>query len=264
MTPRSYRHHDQHQFRDRAGHRRTAGRRWERRRHSRSGRALGRGSGIKCRGGRRDVRSGWPWMSRTRCGSRKRWPRSANVSVHPTVLVNNAGIEGFDQFLDITTEMWNRMIAVNLTGTFNCCQAVVPDMMAGLGPDREHLVVERPGRQPRMTHYVASKAGVMGLPRHSRWSSALRGSPSTPSRPASSRRRCCGRPRRRDCSQGVNYHAAQPGAAGGPRTSPPPARSWCATRPATSPDRSSVSTADGTPDGTDPTAAAAGVAPGDA
>jgi NAD(P)-dependent dehydrogenase (short-subunit alcohol dehydrogenase family) len=44
----------------------------------------------------------------------------------PTILVNNAGIEGFDRFLSIAAETWNRIIEVNLTGTFHCCQAVVP------------------------------------------------------------------------------------------------------------------------------------------
>ena len=46
--------------------------------------------------------------------------------------------------LDITPEKWDRIIAVNLTGTFTCVQAAVPDMLAaGLGPHRHHLVVER-------------------------------------------------------------------------------------------------------------------------
>src|ERR1700722_18443943 len=47
----------------------------------------------------------------------------------PTVLVNNAGIHAVDPFLKITPEKWQRLLDVNLTGTFNCCQAVVPDMV---------------------------------------------------------------------------------------------------------------------------------------
>src|SRR5207237_1893331 len=51
-----------------------------------------------------------------------------------TTLVNNAGMEGFQPFLKITTETWNRLLAVNLTGTFHCCQIVLPDMIdAGWG-----------------------------------------------------------------------------------------------------------------------------------
>src|SRR5436190_21910434 len=37
----------------------------------------------------------------------------------PTVLVNCAGLDGFDPFLSITAEKWNRILAVNLTGTFD-------------------------------------------------------------------------------------------------------------------------------------------------
>src|SRR5687768_8902738 len=34
----------------------------------------------------------------------------------PTILVNCAGLDGFDRFLEITAEKWNRILAVNLTG----------------------------------------------------------------------------------------------------------------------------------------------------
>src|SRR5262245_38509164 len=47
-----------------------------------------------------------------------------------TILVNNAGMAGFKPFLKIGTETWNRLLAVNLTGTFHCCQVVLPDMIA--------------------------------------------------------------------------------------------------------------------------------------
>ena len=50
------------------------------------------------------------------------------------IMVTSAGIEGFEAFLDITAEAWDRMMAVNLTGTFHCLQAAVPDMIeAGWG-----------------------------------------------------------------------------------------------------------------------------------
>ena len=45
------------------------------------------------------------------------------------IMVTSAGIEGFTEFLDITPEAWDRMMAVNLTGTFHCLQAAVPDMI---------------------------------------------------------------------------------------------------------------------------------------
>ena len=82
----------------------------------------------------------------------------------PTILVNNAGLDGFDAFLKITPETWNRIIEVNLTGTFNCCQAVLPHMLeAGWGRIVNISSSSAQGGQPYMTHYVASKAGVIGL-----------------------------------------------------------------------------------------------------
>jgi len=80
------------------------------------------------------------------------------------VLVNSAGKDGFDRFLKITSAAWDRIIAVNLTGTFHCCQAVVPDMVeAGWGRIVNISSSSAQGGQPFMTHYVASKAGVIGL-----------------------------------------------------------------------------------------------------
>jgi NAD(P)-dependent dehydrogenase (short-subunit alcohol dehydrogenase family) len=82
----------------------------------------------------------------------------------PTILVNNAGLQGFDPFLSISVEKWNHILAVNLTGTFNCCQAVVPDMIeAGWGRIVNISSSSAQRGQPLMTHYVSSKAGVIGL-----------------------------------------------------------------------------------------------------
>jgi NAD(P)-dependent dehydrogenase (short-subunit alcohol dehydrogenase family) len=81
-----------------------------------------------------------------------------------TVLVNSAGLDGFDPFLSISADTWNRIIAVNLTGTFNCCQAVVPDMIdAGWGRIVNISSSSAHSGQPLMTHYVAAKAGVIGF-----------------------------------------------------------------------------------------------------
>ncbi|MGO8862783.1 MAG: SDR family NAD(P)-dependent oxidoreductase [Acidimicrobiales bacterium] len=82
----------------------------------------------------------------------------------PTILVDNAGITGFDPFLEISAEKWNRILAVNLTGTFFCCQAVLPDMMeAGWGRIVNISSSSIHSGSPRMTHYVAAKSGVVGL-----------------------------------------------------------------------------------------------------
>jgi 2-hydroxycyclohexanecarboxyl-CoA dehydrogenase len=82
----------------------------------------------------------------------------------PTILVNNAGLDGFDRFLSISEEKWTRILTVNLTGTFHCCQAVVPHMIEeGWGRIVNISSSSAQGGQPLMTHYVASKAGVIGL-----------------------------------------------------------------------------------------------------
>lgn len=81
-----------------------------------------------------------------------------------TILVNSAGIDGFRKFLNITAEQWERILTVNLTGTFHSCQAAVPDMIeAGWGRIVNISSSSAQGGQPFMTHYVASKAGVIGF-----------------------------------------------------------------------------------------------------
>ena len=82
----------------------------------------------------------------------------------PTVLVNNAGVDGFSPFLKITLEQWNKLLAVNLTGTFLCCQAVLPHMLeAGSGRIVNISSSSAQGGQQGMAQYVSSKAGVIGL-----------------------------------------------------------------------------------------------------
>ncbi len=85
-------------------------------------------------------------------------------SAAPTVLVNNAGLDGFSPFLKLSPEAWNRVLEVNLTGTFHCCQAVLPDMIAaGWGRIVNISSSSAHSGQPLMAHYVASKAGMIGL-----------------------------------------------------------------------------------------------------
>jgi 2-hydroxycyclohexanecarboxyl-CoA dehydrogenase len=45
------------------------------------------------------------------------------------ILVNNAGIEKIEPFLDSSEETWDRILAVNLKGVFNCCHVIVPGMI---------------------------------------------------------------------------------------------------------------------------------------
>lgn len=82
----------------------------------------------------------------------------------PTILVNSAGLDGFERFLDISAKGWARMLAVNLTGTFDCCQAVVPHMIdAGWG--RIVNISSSTGQtgSSQMVHYSAAKAAVIGM-----------------------------------------------------------------------------------------------------
>jgi NAD(P)-dependent dehydrogenase (short-subunit alcohol dehydrogenase family) len=82
----------------------------------------------------------------------------------PTILVNNAGLQGFTPFLEISVELWQRILDVNLTGTFHCCQVVVPHMLdAGWGRIVNISSSSAQGGQQLMTHYVSSKAGVIGF-----------------------------------------------------------------------------------------------------
>jgi 2-hydroxycyclohexanecarboxyl-CoA dehydrogenase len=80
------------------------------------------------------------------------------------ILVTSAGIESFDSVLDITPETWDRILAVNLTGTFSCVQAALPDMLeAGWGRIVTIASSSAQSGAPNMAHYAASKGGVISL-----------------------------------------------------------------------------------------------------
>jgi 2-hydroxycyclohexanecarboxyl-CoA dehydrogenase len=80
------------------------------------------------------------------------------------ILVTSAGIEAFTPVLAITADGWDRMINVNLTGTFTCVQAALPDMIdAGWGRIVTISSSSAQSGAPNMAHYAASKGGVIGL-----------------------------------------------------------------------------------------------------
>jgi 2-hydroxycyclohexanecarboxyl-CoA dehydrogenase len=88
--------------------------------------------------------------------------RSELGAVH--ILVTSAGLVDFAPFTDITTEAWERLVAVNLTGTFHCCQVAVPDMV-GAKWGRIVMISSSSAQRgsPKMAHYAASKGALLSL-----------------------------------------------------------------------------------------------------
>ncbi|MFZ1163408.1 SDR family NAD(P)-dependent oxidoreductase [Mycobacterium sp.] len=80
------------------------------------------------------------------------------------VLVTSAGMFDFSPFADISIESWSRIIDVNLTGTFHCCQVALPDMVhAQWG--RIVMISSSSAQRgsPFAAHYAASKGAVITL-----------------------------------------------------------------------------------------------------
>ena len=80
------------------------------------------------------------------------------------ILVTSAAVSGFVPFEAITLDDWERTIAINLTGTFNCLQAAIADMVSE-GWGRIVTISSAAGQtgSPRQGHYSASKGGVIAL-----------------------------------------------------------------------------------------------------
>jgi 3-oxoacyl-[acyl-carrier protein] reductase len=83
---------------------------------------------------------------------------------HIDILVNNAGITQDAMLHKMSYEQWDRVISINLTGVFNCTQAVVHHMR-----EREYgriintsSIVGKFGNIGQ-TNYAAAKAGVIGM-----------------------------------------------------------------------------------------------------
>lgn len=80
------------------------------------------------------------------------------------ILVNNAGIAPFVPYLDITDEMWERMMRINLKGPHLCIREMLPAMLdAGWGRVVNITSSSVQNGSPSQAHYVASKGGVLGL-----------------------------------------------------------------------------------------------------
>jgi meso-butanediol dehydrogenase / (S,S)-butanediol dehydrogenase / diacetyl reductase len=81
------------------------------------------------------------------------------------VLVNNAGIITISRLEELTLEDWDRVLRVNTTGAFLCCQAAAARMRAQGGGGRILNAASGQARQGFIytPHYAASKFGVVGL-----------------------------------------------------------------------------------------------------
>ncbi len=81
------------------------------------------------------------------------------------ILVNNAGITGRDVPLwEITDEDWQKVLDLNLTGTFYCCRAVVPHMRERQSGAIVNVAsISGKEGNPNMIPYSVSKAGVICL-----------------------------------------------------------------------------------------------------
>lgn len=80
------------------------------------------------------------------------------------ILVNNAGIAQTKLFTDITDDDWQKMISVNLSGTFYCCREALPYMI------KQHYgrIINISSMWGQVggsceVHYSAAKAGIIGL-----------------------------------------------------------------------------------------------------
>ncbi len=82
------------------------------------------------------------------------------------ILINNAGIYPRRAFLDLTDQEWDEIQDINLKGVYRCMKLVLP-----------HMVAQRSGKVvnissvtflkglANLSHYIASKGGVIGLTR---------------------------------------------------------------------------------------------------
>ena len=79
------------------------------------------------------------------------------------VLCNIAGILRFDNTHELALEDWNRVLAVNLTGTFLMCQAAISHLLRTRGTIVNMSSTAALGAHPWTAAYSASKGGVLAL-----------------------------------------------------------------------------------------------------
>ena len=85
---------------------------------------------------------------------------------HIDVLINNAGLGGTANMVDMTDEQWSMVIDVSLTGTFRMTRAALKHMLPrGQGAIINNASVIGWRAQAGQSHYAAAKAGVMAMTR---------------------------------------------------------------------------------------------------
>tara|TARA_B100000427_G_C15474882_1_gene580300 strand:+ start:491 stop:1237 length:747 start_codon:yes stop_codon:yes gene_type:complete len=91
----------------------------------------------------------------------KRIVKSTNIDI----LVNNAGITGSTTELwNYDVKEWNKIVEINLMGTFNCCKSVVPNMIKNnYGRIVNIASVSGKDGNANASAYSSAKAGVLGL-----------------------------------------------------------------------------------------------------
>jgi NAD(P)-dependent dehydrogenase (short-subunit alcohol dehydrogenase family) len=80
-------------------------------------------------------------------------------------LCNIAGMLRFDKTEEVSLEDWNRILAVNLTGTFFMCQAALPHLVETEGYIVNMASTAAHGAHAWTAAYAASKGGVMAMTR---------------------------------------------------------------------------------------------------
>jgi 3-hydroxybutyrate dehydrogenase len=94
----------------------------------------------------------------------------------PDILVNNAGIAESAPLTKTTNELWQRHLAINLSGTFYCTRAALSHMIArGWGRVINIASIAGKTGAPYIAAYSASKHGVLGLTRSVALEVALKG-----------------------------------------------------------------------------------------
>ena len=85
---------------------------------------------------------------------------------HIDVLINNAGLGGTADLIEMTDEQWSLVLDVTLTGTFRATRAALQHMVPrGKGVIVNNASVLGWRAQAGQAHYAAAKAGVMALTR---------------------------------------------------------------------------------------------------